>query len=279
MAGSKLLSVAPMMDVTDVQFRHLARLLSRHTWLYTEMVVDQTIRHNPVTDRFLWYPPEQHPIACQLGGSNPSTLREAAQIVAQYGYDEVNLNCGCPSDRVAGAGCFGAALMLQPEAVANCMAALREATDVAVTVKCRLGVDQADSYEELCNFIKIVSEGSDVRHFIIHARKCLLKGLSPHQNRTIPPLRYGWIHALIRDFPDLEFSLNGGVKTCEDVRSILDYRSPEGRGVRSVMVGRAAYDNPWNMLGKADTMIFGAESNPAANRRQVMRSLHDVHGT
>ncbi|KAK9861204.1 hypothetical protein WJX84_007819 [Apatococcus fuscideae] len=218
------LSVAPMMDWTDVHYRQLARLMSKHTWLYTEMVVDSTIIHNPNTDKFLWFPQEQHPIACQLGGSNPELLAKAARMVAQYGYDEINLNCGCPSDRVAGAGCFGAALMLRPETVAECAAAVNAATPTPLTIKCRLGVDSVDSYESLCNFVRVVSERSGVLHFIIHARKCLLKGLNPHQNRTIPPLRY-----------------------------------------------EAAYNSPWECLSDADRAVFGASSNPAQSRRQVLR--------
>ncbi|GMH32913.1 hypothetical protein BSKO_00747 [Bryopsis sp. KO-2023] len=268
--GSELLSVAPMMEYTDIHFRSLARILSRRTWLYTEMVVDSTIRHNPNTDRFLAFPPEQHPVACQLGGSNPENLAEAAKIVAAYGYDEINLNCGCPSDRVAGAGCFGAKLMLTPDTVAACMQAMGDVVDVPVTVKCRLGVDDYDSYEELCNFVKTVSETSAVGHFILHARKCLLNGLSPHQNRTIPPLRHEWVYALKRDFPELEFSLNGGIKSLEQTRSILDHRLDENLHVRSVMIGRAAYEKPWDILSNADKLIFGEESNPAISRYQAL---------
>ncbi|EFN54753.1 hypothetical protein CHLNCDRAFT_23819 [Chlorella variabilis] len=254
------------MDWTDLYYRQLARLISRHTWLYTEMVVDQTIIHTPFIDKFLWFPPEQHPIVCQLGGSDPTLLARAAAIVERYGYDEINLNCGCPSDRVAGAGCFGAAMMLRPQLVADCCKAMREAVLMPITVKCRLGVDSFDSYPQLVNFVEVVSKGSGVSHFVIHARKCLLKGLNPHQNRTVPPLRYEWVWALKRDFPHLEFSLNGGVLTLEEVASAL------ALGIMGVMVGRAAYNMPWDALGDADRAIFGAEANAATSRRQV---LHD----
>ncbi|KAL4450138.1 hypothetical protein ABPG77_010807 [Micractinium sp. CCAP 211/92] len=284
----QLLSVAPMMDWTDLYYRQLARLISRHTWLYTEMVVDSTILHTPFLDKFLWFPPEQRPIVCQLGGSNPEQLARAAKIVEGYGYDEINLNCGCPSDRVAGAGCFGAALMLQPELVAACCQAMCQAVSTPVTVKCRLGVDDFDTYPELARFIRVVSEGSCVRHFIIHARKCLLKGLNPHQNRTIPPLRYEWVWALKRDFPHLDFSLNGGVLTLEEVAAALrtvngdageaaaagsDLSAGGGggrQGVMGVMVGRAAYNMPWEALGNADVAVFGAAENAAISRRQVL---------
>lgn len=270
----QLMSVAPMMDWTDVHFRQLARLMSRNVWLYTEMVVDSTLIFNPDHDRFLWFPPEQHPLVCQLGGSEPDKLAKASVAVAKYGYDEINLNCGCPSDRVAGAGCFGAALMLQPESVAECCRAVAEATKATpITVKCRLGVDDVDSYEALHRFVSIVSTQSPVKHFMIHARKCLLKGLSPHQNRTIPPLRYHWVWALKRDFPHLDISLNGGVVTLEEVAAVLRFHERVDPGVGSltgVMVGRAAYNDPWRILGNADVAIWGEASNPCANRRELL---------
>ena len=305
-SSPQLLSVAPMMDYTDVHYRQLARLMSRHTWLYTEMVVDQTLVFNPDHDRFLSFPPEQHPISCQLGGSNPETLAKAASIVAGYGYDEINLNCGCPSDRVAGAGCFGAAMMLEPKLVADCCKAMAEAAPgIEVTVKCRIGVDDKDSYDLMHTFIRVVSENSPVTHFIIHARKCLLNGLSPHQNRTVPPLRYEWLFALKRDFPHLKFSLNGGVQTLEEAVASIEYAervtrstdathkkseeadgSTEGaesagttgdrardippEGIYGVMIGRAAYGQPWHVLSSADTDVFGAASNPAKNRKELL---------
>jgi tRNA-dihydrouridine synthase A len=270
----QLMSIAPMMDWTDLHYRQLARLLSRNVWLYTEMVVDSTLIHNPNHDRFLWFPEDQHPIVCQLGGSNPDHLAEAAKIVARYGYDEINLNCGCPSDRVAGAGCFGAALMLRPDVVARCCAAMAAAVeDTPITVKCRLGVDDVDSYEALSRFISTVSTNSPVRNFHIHARKCHLKGLNPHQNRTVPPLRYHWVWALKRDYPHLEFFLNGGVVTLDEVAAVLgmpcDEREAPGK-LSGVMVGRAAYNDPWSTLANADVAIWGAESNPVASRRELL---------
>eukprot|EP00210_Caulerpa_lentillifera_P001660 g1595.t1 len=258
------------MEYTDIYYRTFARLLSRRTWLYTEMIVESTIRHNEDSDRFLWFPKAQHPIACQLGGSDPTFLAEAAEIVARYNYDEINLNCGCPSDRVAGAGCFGAALMLKPELVASCTHKMSETVNTPITVKCRLGVDDVDSYEALSTFVRVVSEESSVQHFILHARKCLLNGLSPHQNRTVPPLKYGWIFALKRDFPDLEFSLNGGILTSNEAQDVLNHGLESKLQLRSVMIGRGAYDNPWKVLSNADTLIFGEEFNPCQNRRQAL---------
>jgi tRNA-dihydrouridine synthase A len=277
-----------MMDYTDVHYRQLARMMSRKTWLYTEMVVDSTLIFNHDHDRFLSFPAEQHPISCQLGGSNPETLGKAAAIVARYGYDEINLNCGCPSDRVAGAGCFGAAMMLEPKLVADCCKAMAEAAPgVEITVKCRIGVDDEDSYESMHEFIRVVSENSPVTHFIIHARKCLLNGLSPHQNRTVPPLRYEWLLAMKRDFPHLKFSLNGGILTLEEAVASMEYPGRDEREERDdreervvqaasqevihgVMIGRAAYGQPWQVLSSADTDVFGAASNPMANRKELL---------
>jgi len=271
---AQLLSVAPMMDWTDVHYRQLARLMSRNVWLYTEMVVDSTIIHNQDHDRFLWFPPEQHPIVCQLGGSNPDRLAQAAAVVARYGYDEINLNCGCPSDRVAGSGCFGAAMMLLPENVAACCAAMAAAVNgTPITVKCRIGVDDIDSYDSLYEFIRVVSTRSPVTHFQIHARECLLKGLNPHQNRTIPLLKYQWVWALKRDFPCLEFSLNGGIQSLEEAVAALrmpNHTAPDG--LTGVMIGRAAYNDPWRILSNADVALWGAETNPSQSRREVMRA-------
>jgi tRNA-dihydrouridine synthase A len=262
------------MDWTDLHYRQLARLISKHTWLWTEMVVDKTILHSPNPEKHLWFPPEQRPLVLQLGGSDPDTLAAACRVVAQYDYDEVNLNCGCPSDRVAGAGCFGAALMKEAELVASCMAAMSQALGphTPTSVKCRLGVDEADSYAELYNFIKVVSELGGVQHFIIHCRKCLLKGLNPAQNRSVPPLRHEWVWALKRDFPHLVFTLNGGVLSAHDASTALQLEAHTlGPGVlHGVMIGRQAYNDPWGVLGDADRTIFGAEENAAVSRRQVI---------
>ncbi|WIA28060.1 hypothetical protein OEZ86_010645 [Tetradesmus obliquus] len=276
--GRPLLSIAPMMEWTDVHYRQLARLLSKHTWLWTEMVVDKTIIHTPLLDKHLWFPPEQHPIVLQLGGSDPALLLQAAKVAATYGYDEINLNCGCPSDRVAGAGCFGAALMLQPELVADCMAAIQQGLghSTPVSVKIRLGVDDDDSYEQLANFVRVVSERGGVSRFVIHSRKCLLRGLSPSQNRSVPPLRPDWVWALKRDFPHLSFQLNGGVLSSYAVNAAINIdgsaqHAALGPGsIDGVMVGRAGYNDPWGVLSDADVAVFGAASNPAVSRRQVI---------
>jgi len=262
------------MDWTDVHYRQLARLISKRTWLWTEMVVDKTIIHSPLLDKYLWFPQDQHPVVLQLGGSDPVLLRQAAKTAAAYGYDEINLNCGCPSDRVAGAGCFGAALMLQPELVADCMAAIAEGAGptIPVSVKCRLGVDEADSYEQLVEFVRVVSMRGGVKIFIIHARKCLLKGLSPAQNRSIPPLRHDWVWALKRDFPHLSFQLNGGIGSSYTAAEALelDVQGLGPRAIDGVMVGRAAYNDPWGVLGDADVAVFGEPCNAAVSRRQVI---------
>ncbi|GJN36835.1 hypothetical protein PR202_gb25732 [Eleusine coracana subsp. coracana] len=223
-----LFSVAPMMDWTDNHYRTLARLISRHAWLYTEMVVAEIIVHQKDNlDRFLAFPEEQHPIVLQIGGSNLENLAKATELANAYSYDEINLNCGCPSSKVAGHGCFGARLMFDPEFVGNAMSAIAANCDVPVSIKCRIGVDDRDSYEELCEFSsetfydewfisKVISK-SPTRHFIIHARKALLSGLSPAENRKVPPLKYEYYYALLRDFPEVQFTLNGGITTIDQV--------------------------------------------------------------
>lgn len=268
-----LLSVAPMMEWTDVFFRQVVRLMSRHSWLYTEMVVDKTLIHNPNHDKFLWFPPEQHPVVCQLGGSVPDDLAAAAVIVGRYGYDEINLNCGCPSPKVAGKGCFGATMMTEPQLVADCCAAMARAVDIPITVKCRLGVDSVDSYKQLCHFVRTVSEGAPVRHFLIHCRKAIL-GLDPSENRSVPPLRRGWAFALSRDFPHLKFTINGQVASTGEALQTLSAESDGGRAA-GVMIGRAAWKKPWEVFGDADRAVFGAASNPAASRREVLQQYAD----
>ncbi|KAG6545104.1 hypothetical protein Mapa_013428 [Marchantia paleacea] len=259
-----LLSVAPMMDWTDNYYRTLARLMTRCSWLYTEMVVAETIVHQAENlGRFLDYPANQHPIALQIGGSNLVNLAKAAQLACTYGYDEINLNCGCPSDKVAGHGCFGASLMLKPELVGQAMAVIADNCDVPVTVKCRIGVDNYDTYEELCTFIETVSSMSPTEVFVIHARKAILKGLSPAENRTVPPLKYEYAYALIRDFPHLKFVLNGGITSILEAKYALD------RGAYGVMIGRAAYNCPWTTLGSADSILYG-EPGPGLTRRQIL---------
>ncbi|KAJ0986753.1 hypothetical protein J5N97_005109 [Dioscorea zingiberensis] len=260
-------SVAPMMDWTDNHYRFLARLISKHAWLFTEMVVAETIVHQKDNlDRFLAFPPEQHPIVLQIGGSNLENLAKAARLANAYAYDEINLNCGCPSGKVAGHGCFGARLMFDPKFVGDAMSAIAANCDAPVSVKCRIGVDDRDSYDELCEFVDTISSRSPTRHFIIHARKALLNGLSPAENRKVPPLKYEYYFALLRDFPELQFTLNGGI-TCID-----QVTTARRQGAHNIMVGRAAYNNPWYMLGHVDSAIYGLPGS-VLSRRQILEQF------
>lgn len=255
------ISVAPMMDRTDRHCRFFLRLLTRRTLLYTEMVTTGAILHGD-RDRLLGYDSAEHPLALQLGGSNPAELAQAARIGAECGFDEVNLNIGCPSDRVQ-SGRFGACLMAEPRLVAAGVAAIRAVVPLPVTIKTRIGIDDRDSYEELADFIGRVAE-SGCQTFIIHARKAWLTGLSPKENRDIPPLRYDIVYRLKRDFPDLTIILNGGLT---DVQQITEHL----RQVDGVMIGRAAYENPY-LLAEIDQYFFGAlQQTPS--RHAVIRAL------
>ena len=247
------LSVAPMMDRTDRHFRYLLRRLTRRTLLYTEMVTTGAVLKGD-RDRLLAYHPDEHPLALQLGGACPDELRASARIAHDLGYDEVNLNVGCPSDRVRD-GRFGACLMAEPDRVATAVAAMRAAVPLPVTVKHRLGIDTdgRDDYEHLRAFVATVAAAGCDR-FIVHARIAVLAGLSPKQNREIPPLRYDDVDRLKADFPQLAVELNGGV------RSLAEARAHLGRGVDGVMIGRAAYDAP-AMLLEADQLL-GATAAP-----------------
>nr|GEV03557.1 tRNA-dihydrouridine(20/20a) synthase-like isoform X1 [Tanacetum cinerariifolium] len=257
-------SVAPMMEWTDNHYRTVARLVSKHAWLWTEMLAAETIIYQEKNlDRFLAFNPDQHPIVLQIGGNNLENLAKATRLANGYGYDEINLNCGCPSPKVAGHGCFGVSLMLDPKFVAEAMSVIAANTDVPVSVKCRIGVDDHDSYRELCEFIHTVSTQSPTRHFVIHSRKALLNGISPADNRKIPPLKYEFYYALLRDFPDLRFTINGGVNSIDEVRAA------QNEGAHGVMVGRAAYNNSWALLGNVDTAIYGAPPS-TVTRRQVL---------
>ncbi|KAG9138227.1 hypothetical protein Leryth_001451 [Lithospermum erythrorhizon] len=275
-------SVAPMMEWTDNHYRTLARMMTKHAWLYTEMLAAETIVYQERNlDRFLAFGPEQHPIVLQIGGNNLDNLAKATQLANRYGYDEINFNCGCPSPRVAGHGCFGARLMLDPKFVAEAMSVIAANTDVPVSVKCRIGVDNHDSYNELCkiiygtldgnqttvqhhgDFIYKVSSQSPTRHFIIHSRKALLNGISPADNRRIPPLKYEFYYALLRDFPDLQFTINGGINTVSEVNAARK------EGAHGVMVGRAAYNNPWHTLGNVDSAVYGAPRSNILEKYQV----------
>jgi tRNA-dihydrouridine synthase A len=239
--------VAPMLDWTDKHCRYFHRLLSQHAVLYTEMVTTGALLHGNNPERFLQFNTQEHPVALQLGGSNPADLATCAKMAEDYGYDEVNLNVGCPSDRVQN-GSFGACLMLEPAKVADCVAAMRQAVKIPVTVKSRIGVDERDSYPELCEFISLVASAG-CESFIIHARKAWLSGLSPKENRDIPPLRYDVVYQLKQDFPNLEIILNGGVTTLESSVEILTH-------VDGVMLGREVYQNPY-ILAQVDNQIFG----------------------
>jgi len=224
-----------MMDRTDRHFRHLIRLLAPDVRLYTEMVVaDAVVRGD--RDKLLNFGAEEHPLALQLGGSNPTVLAEACSIAEQWGYDEINLNVGCPSDRVQ-SGSFGACLMQRPEVVAECLTAMQDATTLPVSIKSRIGVDDQDSYTFLQAFIGRLAEAG-CEMFAVHARKAILAGLSPKENRSIPPLKYDTVYRLKRDFPGLRIVLNGGVRDTESVRAHLEQ-------VDGVMIGRQAYSNPW----------------------------------
>ncbi|MDP2062663.1 MAG: tRNA dihydrouridine(20/20a) synthase DusA [Phaeovulum sp.] len=242
------LAVAPMMDWTDRHCRRFHREISRGALLYTEMVTAPALIHGNRA-RLLDYDPAEHPVALQLGGSDPAELREATRIAAGWGYDEINLNCGCPSDRVQ-AGTFGAVLMKTPALVADCVAAMAEVAGVEVTVKCRIGVDEQTPSEALPAFLETVA-AAGVSRFIIHARKAWLQGLSPRENREVPPLDYPLVLAMKRAYPHLHISLNGGVARLAEAEALL------AQGLDGVMVGRAAYHEPWNILGTTDARLFG----------------------
>mgnify|MGYP001952309100 CR=1 FL=1 len=254
------LSVAPMMDWTDRHCRYLHRLLSRHALLYTEMVTTGALVHGDVP-RHLRFNAEEHPLALQLGGSEPADLAHCAKLGEQWGYDEINLNCGCPSERVQ-RGAFGACLMNEPQLVADCVKAMVDASSVPVTVKHRIGIDKIESYEFVRDFVGQVSEAG-CNTFIVHARNAWLKGLSPKQNREIPPLRYALVHRLKHDFPALKFSINGGITLNAQVHEHL-------RLLDGVMVGREAYHNPW-WLAEWDAEFFGAP--PSERTREEVETL------
>jgi tRNA-dihydrouridine synthase A len=256
------LSIAPMMDWTDRFDRYFLRLITRHSLLYTEMITTGALLHGDAP-RFLAFDPAEHPVACQLGGSSPPDLAKAAKMVERAGYDEVNLNVGCPSDRVQN-GQFGACLMADPELVRDCISAMSDAVSIPVTVKCRIGINGRDSYEALAGFIETVTQsGCDT--FIVHARIAILEGLSPKQNREIPPLQYDTVHRLKRDFPALSISLNGGVQNLEEAL-------PHLSDLDGVMIGRAAYQDPY-CLAQADSVIFGDPPDQHRSRHDIIRLM------
>jgi len=240
-----------MMELTDRHFRYLMRLITRRTLLFTEMLTANAVIHGDRT-RLLGFDATEHPLALQLGGSDPQQLREAAIIGEALGYDEINLNIGCPSDRVQ-SGRFGACLMAEPELVSSCVTAMQSVVSVPVTVKCRIGIDRDDSFDAFEQFVRIVSEGGCER-FYVHARKAWLDGLSPKENRTVPPLRYEFVYRLKTLYPALTVCINGGIDQWDDLTGHLSQ-------VDGVMVGREAYYNPSFMLN-ADQDIFGSTSTP-----------------
>ena len=242
------LCVAPMMDWTDRHCRYFLRQVSSRAFLYTEMITTGALLHGDV-ERHLAFSEEEHPVACQLGGSEPEDLAKCAKLVEQYGYDEINLNVGCPSERVQ-RGAFGACLMAEPELVADCVKAMGEAVKIPVTVKHRLGLNKVDSYDFVSSFVQKVS-AAGCRTFIAHARNAVLKGLSPKENREVPPLKYDWVVRLKQDFPRLEIILNGGLAKADAVA-----------GVDGVMLGRVAYHDPWVM------------ADPGKTRPDVVRAMH-----
>ncbi len=257
------LSVAPMMDWTDRHCRVFHRLMSRKTLLYTEMVTAPALVRGKAR-HLLRFDETEHPVALQLGGSDPAELAEAARMGVDEGYDEINLNVGCPSDRVQ-SGTFGAVLMKTPGLVADCVAAMQAAVDVPVTVKCRIGVDDQVPEEVLPAFLTAITDAG-VRRVAIHARKAWLKGLSPKENREVPPLDYDLVLAMKAAFPGLHISVNGGIESLEDATAFLEH------GLDGVMIGRAAYHAPWDILGQADRVVFG-ELAPFATPHDVALAM------
>lgn len=253
--------VAPMLDWTDRHYRYFARHITQHTWLYTEMVTTGALLHGDVP-RHLRFDPIESPIALQLGGSEPSDLARCAKLAADWGYDEVNLNVGCPSERVQ-RGAFGACLMQEPTLVADCVKAMRDAVSLPITVKHRIGIDDTERYGFVADFVGQVAEAG-CETFIVHARKAILKGLSPKENREIPPLKYETVYQLKRNFPALEIILNGGIKTTAEMAQHLEQ-------VDGVMLGREAYHNPY-LMATFDAGFFG-DATPPLSRHAVLEAM------
>lgn len=250
-----------MMDWTDRHCRQFHRHITRHTWLYTEMVTSGALLHGDV-NRHLDFDEIEHPIALQLGGSEPDDLARCAKLGQQWGYDEINLNCGCPSERVQ-RGAFGACLMAEPALVADCVKAMRDAVSIDVTVKHRIGINESESYEFMRDFVGEVANAG-CQTFIVHARNAILKGLSPKENREVPPLKYDYAYRLKRDFPELEIILNGGLKTLADIDAHLPY-------VDGVMLGREAYHNPY-LMAEFDARYY-QDTTPVRSRRAVLEAM------
>lgn len=250
-------SVAPMIDVTDKHFRYLARLLTQHTLLYTEMITTHAILHGK-RDHLLTFNSAEHPVALQLGGADPAQLRDSSNLAMQYGYAELNLNCGCPSDRVQ-SGAFGACLMSTPILVRDCLRAMAEGSALPVTLKCRTGIDQQDSFDDFLYFIDAVTD-SPCNTVIVHARNAWLHGLSPKENREIPPLKYDWVYQLKTLRPQLNIVINGGITTLDEAKKHLQY-------VDGAMIGRAAWHNTF-CLADVDAELF-ADPHTKADRIHI----------
>ena len=245
-----LVSVAPMMDWTDKHCRYFYRLISKNVQLYTEMITTKAILRGD-KNRLLDFNDGENPLVLQLGGSDPKEMAECAIIAEDWGYDEVNINVGCPSDRVL-SGSFGACLMKEPKLVAQCVESMIERCDIPITVKHRIGIDDMESYDQLSDFVSLISQ-KGCQHFIVHARKAWLTGLSPKENRTIPPLNYPWVYQLKKDFPKLKFTINGGIESCQDIAGHLDQ-------VDGVMLGRSIYHNPF-LLEQIEVEIFKSKES------------------
>ena len=254
-----LVSVAPMMDWTDKHCRYFYRLISKNVQLYTEMITTKAILRGD-KNRLLDFNDGENPLVLQLGGSDPKEMAECAIIAEDWGYDEVNINVGCPSDRVL-SGSFGACLMKEPKLVAKCVEAMIERCGIPITVKHRIGIDDMESYDQLSDFVSLISQ-KGCQHFIVHARKAWLTGLSPKENRTIPPLNYPWVYQLKKDFPKLKFTINGGIETCQDIAGHLDQ-------VDGAMLGRSIYHNPF-LLEQIEVEIFKSKES-TLDREHILR--------
>lgn len=256
-------SIAPMMDWSDRHCRYFWRLLTKRSLMYTEMVTSGALIHGDRA-RFLDFDAKEHPLALQIGGSDPNDLAECARIAEQWGYDEINLNCGCPSDRVQ-TGKIGAILMAEPELVAECVSAMRAVCSIPVTVKHRIGIDEMEDYADMLNFVRTVADAGCTT-FIVHARKAWLKGLSPKENREVPPLKYELVEKLKKEAPELEVVINGGITTIEQSKTLL-------ASLDGVMIGREAYHNPY-FLRDVDQELFG-DSAEKPRRAEVMSQFTD----
>ena len=254
-------SVAPMLDWTDRHCRMFHRQITRHTWLYTEMVTTGALIHGDI-ERHLNFNDEEHPVALQLGGSEPKDLAQCAKLGERWGYDEINLNCGCPSERVQ-KGAFGACLMGEPPLVADCVKAMRDAVSIDVTVKHRIGIDDVESYDFVRDFVGTIA-GAGCKTFIVHARNAILKGLSPKENREIPPLKPDYAYRLKREFPQLEIIINGGIKTEAEIDAHLQH-------VDGVMIGREAYHNPY-LMASFDARYYGNEAQ-VKTREEILQAM------